>query len=354
MMKHFFSLLTLTLGTFLAYAQNDNAARMEAIPMAKADSLKTWVTGGGFGVDLGNILVVNPKPGSGQNRIGVGGAIGLFANHLKDRFSWDNNVTLNFAIEKTGSGVLPIPNARIRVPFRKSIDDLRINSTAGYRIGPESKWSYAADFSFRTQATPSYIGNEDGQVYMKSIQNPGPYQNTLVSQIFSPARTSLGLGIKYDPSKNFSVVFTPATIDLILIENQYIANLGIHGTELQEGSTTEYERVRLAVGAKLALKYGQSFFAERASWGSRLNLFSDYLDDPQNVDIDWTNEIAVMIVKNLQLAYLSNIYYDDDILSNVTDFDAVGGIETDANGDPILRQTVNYYHQIVLKYTRVF
>lgn len=335
-------------------AQNDNATRISAIPMDKVDSTKTWVTGGGFGADIGNILIINPKPGSGQNRIGFGGAIGFFANHLKNRFSWDNNLSLNLALEKTGSGVLPIPNVQIRVPFKKSIDDLRLNSTAGYKITPTSKFSYAADFAFRSQFVPSYIGVEDGQVYAKSISIPGAYQTSLISQFFSPARASFGLGIKYDPTPNFSAVFTPATADVIIIENQYIANLGIHGTELQEGSATEYERIRFAFGAKLGLKYMQNFFGDKMAWSSRLALFSDYMHDPQNVDTDWTNELAMTIFKNVQLAYLSNIYYDDDIKSNVTDFNAPGGLKVDGSGNPILRPTTNYYHQIVLRYSRVF
>jgi hypothetical protein len=354
-MKKMYLLSTcLLLVTFSTWAQNDNDSRMAAIPTTGMDTTKTWTTGGGFGADLGNILIINPKPGSGQNRIGFGSAIGLFANHLKERFSWDNNFSLNIALEKTGSGVLPIPSVQIRVPFKKSIDDLRLNSTAGYKITATSDWSYAADFAFRSQLLPSYVGVEDGQIYAKYISVPGPYQTSLISQIFSPARASFGLGVKYDPSPNFSVVFTPATVDVIVVENQYIANLGIHGTELKDGSTTEYERLRLAIGAKLGVKYMQHFFEEKLAWSSRLSLFSDYMHDPQNVDVDWSNELAFTIFKNIQLAYLSNVYYDDDILSYVTDFDAPGGLKVDSDGNPILRPTVNYYHQIVLKYTRVF
>lgn len=295
-MKKSYLLTALFVSTgYMIWAQNDNASRMAAIPITAVDSSKTWVTGGGLGADIGNILIINPKPGSGQNRIGFGGAIGLFANHLKDRFSWDNNLSLNIALEKTGSGVLPIPNVQIRVPFKKSIDELRLNSTAGYKITATSKWSYAADFAFRSQLVPSYVGISDGQIYAKSISNPGPYQTSLISQIFSPARASFGLGIKYDPSPNFSVVFTPATVDIIVIENQYIANLGLHGTELKDGSTTEYEKTRLAIGAKLGVKYMQHFFQEKLAWSSRLALFSDYMDNPQNVDVDWTNELALTI-----------------------------------------------------------
>ncbi len=335
-------------------AQNNDAKRMDNIPLGKEDSLKTWVVGGGLGADIGNILIINPKQGSGQNRIGFGGAIGIFANLKNKRISWDNNVSLNFAVEKTGSGTLPISGAEVKVPFKKSIDDLKLHSTLGIAMSEKSKFSYAVDFAFRSQLTPSYLGNEDGQVYAKSISTPGAYQNSLVSQIFSPARASLGIGIKYDPSPSFSLVFTPATADMIIIENQYIANLGVHGTELKEGSTTEYERTRLGIGAKLGINYMRNFFDEKLAWSSRLSLFSDYMHDPQNVDMDWTNELAVTLFKNFQLAYLGSLYYDDDILSNVTDFNAPGGLKLDQDGNAVSVPILNYYHQIVLKYARVF
>lgn len=335
-------------------AQNDDSQRLADIEMSQRDTAQTWTIGGGLGADIGNILVINPKPGSGQNRLGFGGAIGFFANHLKGRFTWDNNVSLNLGLEKTGSGVLPIAGESITVPFRKTIDDLRLSSTAGFRFSDSSKWAYAADLTFRSQFTPSYLGVEDGQVYAKSINQAGPYQTSLVSQFLSPARITFGLGLKYDPSPQLSFLFAPATADLTVIENQYIANLGIHGTELVEGSTTEYEKTRLGIGAKLGIKYTQAFLEDRFSFSSRLALFSDYVNEPENVDVDWTNELSLAIVKNLQLSYLSNVYYDDHISSYVTDFDAPGGLKADVNGDPILRPTTNYYHQIVLKYTKVF
>jgi len=335
-------------------AQNDDAGRLAAIPTTKEDSAKTWIVGGGLGLDLGNILIINPKPGSGQNRIGIGGAIGFFANKKHDRMSWDNNVTLNMGLEKVGSGNLPIENRDIKVPFRKTIDDLRLNSTVGFTIQESSKFSYAAVFSFRSQFTPAYLGLTDGQVYIQSIDVPGDYENMLVSKFLAPARMSFGLGVKYDPDERLSVLFSPVTADLIYISDQEIANLGIHGTELKDGSTTEYEKSRLGIGAKLGVNYTQSFLNDKLGWSSRLTLFSDYLHEPKNIDLDWTNELAVTILKNVQLAYASNLYYDDDITSNVSDFGAIGGLKTDADGNPITRPTINYYHQIVLKYTRTF
>ena len=336
-------------------AQNDDAARLEGLVVAEADSMG-WNIGGGIGLDLGQILVINPRAGSGQNRIGFGGAVGLYANYKNDRVTWNNNLTLNLAVEKTGSGVLADTlgqPTKTKVPYRKSIDELRINSTYGYSFHEGSPWSYAASFGLRTQLLPSYQGDLDGQIYVSEIDIEGPYQNSLVSKFFAPGRAALGLGVMYEPNDNFSAVFTPLTADIIVITDQEIANLGVHGTKLEDGSTTEYKKTRFAFGASLALQYQNKFWDERLSFKTRLVMFSDYLANPQNVDVLWTNELSLNIVKGLQLSFNTNLFYDDDVLSNVTDFDDIGGILHE-NGEPVLRPAVNYYHQLLLKYVYQF
>ena len=335
----------------VSFAQNDDDARLEGLIQAESDSLG-WTIGGGIGLDLGNVLIINPKPGSGQNRWGIGGAIGLFANYRAERFKWFNNISLNLSIEKNGSGTLPDTDEK--VPFRKGIDELRLNSTAGYSFKPGSKWSWAADFWFRSQLLPSYQGIEDGQIYLSEITTPGPYENFLVSKLFAPARFNLGLGVMYDPEPKWTFVFTPLTADLIYISDQDIANLGVHGTFLKEGSDTEYEKSRWGLGAKLTSKYQNQWLDGRLTFSSTLGLFSDYLNNPQNIDVDWTNELAFKIIENLSLSYTGNIYYDHDILSFVTDNGATGGIERNPDGTAVLAPTVNYYHQILLKFTQVF
>ena len=357
-MKTFFtSTLSLAFVVFLScglMAQNDDDARMKAISEGfAADSLDGWTTGGGLGLDLGNILVLNPRPGSGQNRIGIGGAVGIFAYYKKDRFKWDNTASLNLSVQKQGSGVLPFGD-NIKVPFEKSIDDLRLGSTASYDIREGSKWAYAADFGLRTQLTPSYQG-DDGQLYMKEIIEPGDLVTTLVSKIFAPARIDLGVGIQYEHSEHLSLYFSPVTLDLIVISDEDIANLGIHGTELEDENVPGiYKQTRLGLGAALKGVYHNTYLNDKLAFKSELALFSNYLSEPQNVDLDWTNELAYELLKGLHLTYQNNISYDDNVLSNVSDFDEVGGIKLDANGMPIARPTINYYHQILLKYVQVF
>ena len=333
-------------------AQNDDAARLDGLIQTESDSMG-WVIGGGIGLDLGNILIINPRPGSGQNRWGVGGAIGVFANYRSGMTTWFNNISLNLSVEKNGSGLLPDTDEK--VPFRKGIDDLRINSTYGRKFNADSKWSYAVDFWFRSQLLPSYQGVEDGQIYLSEITTSGPYETRLISKFLAPARFNLGLGVMYDPDDHWTFVFTPLTGDLIYISDQDIANLGVHGTELKEGSTTEYEKARWGLGAKLTGKYQNSWLDDRLTFNSSLSLFTDYLHNPGSFDVDWTNELAFKILKNLSLSYNNNIYYDEDVSSTITDNNSPGGIERDpVTGVPITGPRVNYYHQILLKFTQVF
>ena len=338
------------------FAQNDDAARLDGLIQEESDSLD-WTIGGGIGLDLGQILVLNPRAGSGQNRFGIGGAVAVYANYKNNRVTWNNNISLNLAIEKTGSGVVALPSGLAsdqKVPFKKSIDELRLKSTYGYSFSEGSKWSYAVNFAFRSQLLSSYQGIEDGQIYVGEVTIDGPYKNSLVSKFLAPGRFNLGVGVLYEPNAKFRFLFTPLTGDLIMVTDQDVANLGVHGTKLEDGSTTVYKKSRFALGATFGAEYVEKFFNERLSFKSVLGLFSDYLDNPQNVDVSWTNELTFDIVGGLQLSFNTSLFYDDDVLSNVTDFNDVGGLERDANGDPILVPAVNYYHQLLLKYVKTF
>jgi len=56
-------------------------------------------------------------------------------------------------------------------------------------------------------------------------------------------------------------------------------------------------------------------------------LYSNYLRNPQNVDVDWTNELVYTISKPLRLSLNMNVFYDDDVLVQITDFEAQGGVQ---------------------------
>ena len=131
---------------------------------------KEWETGAGIGLDFSQLFQLNPKQGAGQNRLGFGSAVNLFAKYRKDRLAWDNTASWQFGIQRLGSGVLDQNGETQKIPFQKSIDELRLNSKVGYQSSETSKWFYATDFSFLRRCRPTKA----------PIRTPTPSNNTQI------------------------------------------------------------------------------------------------------------------------------------------------------------------------------
>jgi hypothetical protein len=46
---------------------------------------------------------------------------------------------------------------------------------------------------------------------------------------------------------------------------------------------------------------------------SKLDLYSNYLKNPQNVDLFWTNQFKIKIGKFFNVSYQLDMLYDDDV-----------------------------------------
>ncbi len=306
-----------------------------------------WKVGVGVGLDFSQLLQINPRQGAGQNRIGGGIALNLFGNYTDKRFSWDNSLTYQFGIQRFGSGVIAQGNETQRIPFEKAIDELRLNSTAGYRTGENSKWFYAGDLFFMTSLTPTYLGNEEYPgFFLTDVTGEGRLQ----SKFFNPATLNLSLGMDYKPNEKFSIYYSPIGVKFIFVPDDNIAALGIHGNPVEgepdpdTGLYPEFENSFKGLGQTLRLKYANTFLNARLIFTSNLRLFSNYLENPQNIDVDWNNELGFKILEGLTATLTTNIFYDDDVEVFITDFDAVGGVSGTG-------KRVSFTEQLLLKYT---
>jgi hypothetical protein len=92
---------------------------------------------------------------------------------------------------------------------------------------------------------------------------------------FSPAYFQLGPGMLWKKKDNLSVNFSPATSKLILVHN--------HFTDFGPSFGVYKAIPRFEFGASITAYYKFIIMAN-VSIENRLNLYSNYLDDPQNVD----------------------------------------------------------------------
>lgn len=295
-----------------------------------------WKKGAGIGLDLSQLVQINPKQGAGQNSLGLGGAINFFANLKDGRLAWDNLGLFQFGIQRLGSGLIAQGAGNAKIPFQKAIDELRFNSKIGYQTSEESKLFYAADFSFMSQLTSTYVGDGDF---------PGNYlteldHTSLKSKLFSPATITLSLGLDYKFSDNLSIFFSPLGSKFIIVADDNIAALDIHGNP-------HGENVFKALGALARINYVNKFAKDKVGYTTSMSLFSNYLKEPQNIDVDWVNEFSFQIFKGLAAAVTLNVFYDHDVKVQITDFNKIGGVDG-------LGRRVSLTEQFLLKYTKEF
>ncbi|NOT37458.1 MAG: DUF3078 domain-containing protein [Saprospiraceae bacterium] len=341
---HLFLLLNLV----IINAQDNSAAQEAERKKAMEAALKTednasgWTTKGGIGLDLGQLANINPYIGGGSNRLGFGGAIAYKANYKKNLLSWNNDVNVNLSTQRIGNGALAV-GSKDKVPFEKALDLFTISSNCAYKIKDGSPWAYSADLFFLSQLLGSYQDSANKKIYLKEV-NTAPFNTNIVSKLFSPANITFALGLKYQKKDNWYAFISPVALKAIVVADQDIANLGYHGTEKNDDGT--YKQSRIGVGALGRAGYSAKLW-NRVNFGSEMLLFSDYIDNPQNIDVTWLNNIGLEIVKGLNLNFRVDAFYDDNKINNVSDRDAIGGISGQG-------KRTNWIQQLLLVYNRNF
>ena len=336
MNKFYLALLGLLLSCAL-YAQEE-----EPIP-------EGWQRGAGLGLDLAQLLQINPKQGAGQNRLGFGGAFNGFANLKDGRKQWDNSLLWQFGMQRLGSGVIA-QGSDAKIPFQKQIDELRLNSKYGFQVKEDSKWFYTGNASFLSQLLPTYqYTNGVAGNFVADFLDQGI---SPIARLFAPATVQLALGMDYKPNENFSLFYSPLGAKFIIVASDSIAARGVHGNQVSGeadalGFFPEFENVDAQLGSQILAKYTTTFVDEKGAFTSSLNLFSNYLRNPQNVDVDWANALSYKLFKNFQATLLLNIFYDDDVDVQITDYDFPNGV----NGTG---KRVSITQQMLLSYAVTF
>lgn len=318
------------------------------------DSLpQSWKTGAGIGLDFTQLLQINPKQGAGQNRIGIGGAANVFAEYSQERIEWSSQGSWQFGIQRIGAGVVAqgAGAQTAPVPFQKAADELRLSSKYGYQTSDSSQWFYAANFTFISQLTPSYLGSDNypGN-FLVDVFETGQFP---LSQFLAPATSTLSIGIDYKPTEALSFYYSPVGAKFIIVADDSIAARGVHGNPVrgkrnpQTGLYEDFDKIDAQIGSLLKADYNHTLLDEKLILSSSLVLYSNYLRNPQNIDLDWTNQFAYELFKNLQLTLLLNTFYDDDVFVQVTDFNAPNGVRG-------LGKRLSFTQQFLLKYAVVF
>lgn len=280
----FFSLMC-----FTAFGQDQSVKDLQSaagktIKKDPADtSKKTWKKGGLFNLNFGQTSLSNWAAGGDKLSLNINSLLNLHAFYAKDRNAWDNNLDLALGFVKTTS-----------LGSRKSDDRIDLLSKYGYRLSPAGKWYASTLFNFRTQFAPGF----NYPTATTSVKN---------SQFLSPAYVLLSLGLDYKPSDNFSLFISPLTSRWVIVNTELIPGQkgGFYGVPV--GKTVNNE-----IGAFLTANYMKEI-AKNITYKSKLDLFSNYKRNPQNVDIFMTNLLSANIFKGISANIGLDLIYDDDV-----------------------------------------
>ena len=106
-------------------------------------------------------------------------------------------------------------------------------------------------------------------------------------------------------SDNLKLNIAPLTSKLVIVDKDLtLPNEAYFGVE--EGKSSRYE-----LGASLS-GYAKFNLMENVTIENILNLYSNYLEDPQNVDLDYTMNLVMTINKYLSANLAFQTIYDDN------------------------------------------
>ena len=248
-----------------------------------ADTIpKIWRTGGLFSLTINQGALSNWAAGGDKSTLAITSLLSLYAFYKKDKNAWDNTLDLAYGFVNTTS-----------LGNRKADDRIDFLSKYGYEVAP--KWYLGALFNFRSQFTKGY----------SYPSGDGP--KVLTSDFAAPAYVLLSLGIDYKPNNDFSLFMSPITSRWVIVTNDILSAAGAYGVDSGKKSKNE-------IGAYISANYNKNI-SETATFKTRLDLFSNYKQNPQNIDVYWTNILAVKVWKIISMNLSLDMIYDDDTKS---------------------------------------
>ena len=250
-----------------------------------------WTAKNILGFDISEIAFVNWSAGGTSSISGLLKG-DFYRTYERKHTKWVNELSVRYGMNKQDG-----------IEIRKTDDAFRFNSTFGYRKDPESNWYHSGKLNFNTQLTNGYkYPNKD---------NP-------ISRLFAPAYLFLGTGAENsNKSKDRVFYISPLTYKTTLVLDQTLADKGAFGVEKATYDSagnilTKGKRAKNEVGFLFTNHYKKEIY-KNVIFVNNLVLYSDYLNNFGNVDIDCDLALNLVVNQYVKANIGTRILYDDDI-----------------------------------------
>ncbi|GAB1308397.1 DUF3078 domain-containing protein [Urechidicola sp. KH5] len=261
-----------------------------------------WRTFGKISLLINQAAFSNWQAG-GDNNLAANLKVNYNFNYTKGVWSLDNKFMTSYGITNTEDD-----------GTRKSDDRIELNSILSRKM-KKKYWSFSFFMNFKTQYTNGYDYEDDF-----TDQNPGEdSENYPTSGFFKPAYWQFGPGFLWKKSDEFYVNLAPITSKLTFLTGEiWTYNDDDPGNVFYE-SSNDVETFGVDPGDSLFYEMGMNIragytftLAKNIKVENLLMLYSNYLQDPQNVDIDYTLDIEMTINDWLSTDFTFQTIYDDN------------------------------------------
>jgi len=179
---------------------------------------------------------------------------------------------------------------------RKNLDLLETNSKVNHKAF--GKFDFSGILLFKTQIAKGYNY---------------PNDSIPVSKFMNPGVLTLGFGLDYKPDKNTSINFSPVSYK---------------GTYVPDTLNIDQTKYGIKADKKSKNEFGASFMISNVyrpntsvSITNRLQLFTNYINNPQNFDVDWEMIVTAKLNWFTDVRFNTHLIFDDDTKTPTYDKD---------------------------------
>lgn len=246
-----------------------------------------WKRAGLTSVNLSQASLSSWSAG-GESAIGLDAMLNYSADFKKARHILQNRLELAYGLNRTdGNGT------------RKTNDKLYLSSTYGYELA--KNFYLSGLLSFQTQFAKGYDYAVSKDIY--------------ISRFMAPGYLMTGAGVTWTPKPYFTATFSPAAWRGTFVTDSRLSDAGAFGVKSGKHLLSEF-------GANLKMEVKYEFLKNMTVY-SRLDLYSNYLDQPQNVDVKWDVLLNMKINNWFSANLTTNLIYDNDV--KITQKDGTAG-----------------------------
>ncbi len=259
----------------------------------------SWRSNGIFSLNIGQTSFTNWVAG-GENQVNTNSILRYRLRYNKGKSSWENIIEAKY-------GVLISSN----FTTKKTDDKLNFTSKFGYKA--RNKWNYSYYLSLNTQFANGYNY---------------PNDSVIISSFMAPGYFMAGLGMDFLPNKTISILLSPITLKSTIVNSNTLANAGNFGmekaiTDSAGNIIIPSKKFRNEPGAFLKIYYQQEF-KKGLNLSSKVEFFTAFNNNPENIDVKWSTFVTYRITKVFSATFSLDLIYDDDAI-----------YKEDSNGDGV-------------------